>query len=141
MNLKSLENEGKIRRRSAGLPRVRSLLESVEANMNAVQKIHLDDSTSTIVFRETYESIRQLGEATWWRLGYAPKDHIVSLEVLKEEAIENSALLLKLDRFRQIRHTANYGGYMVPVAVAKEILEFWELCGKELLTNLKNESK
>ncbi|MEW6721931.1 MAG: hypothetical protein AB1324_01575 [Candidatus Micrarchaeota archaeon] len=141
MNLEFLLSMGKIRRVSPDKGRAQSLVNSSEANMDAITAIPLNEKTSTIIFRETYESIRQLGDARWWSLGYAPKDHEASIEILKEEKIPRSSLLPKLDRFRQIRHNANYGGYRVSVAVTNEIVDFWNLCGKEILSKLKNDLK
>lgn len=139
MNLKFLESMSKIRKRSQDKPRVRSLLEAAGKTMDAVQEMPLTDATATIVFRETYESIRQLGDARWWLAGYEPKDHEVSMEILKTEKIRNSAKLAGLDRFRMIRNEANYSGYHVPKAVAEEILEFWEECGTDILRNIKKD--
>jgi hypothetical protein len=141
MNLKFLEAMSKIRKKSPDKVRAKSLVEASETTAKEILKMALTDSTATIIFRELYESIRQLGDARWWLLGYSPEDHDVSLEILKEEKIANSALLAKLDRFRQIRNNANYGGYKVSVAVAQEILDFWKLCGVELLAKLKSDLK
>lgn len=108
--------------------------------MAAVAKIPLSDATATIIFRETYEAIRQLGDARWWLKGYEPKDHEVSMEILKEEKIQHSAKLAKVERFRSIRNNANYLGYDIPKAVAQEIIEFWKECGTGILANLKEET-
>jgi hypothetical protein len=82
--------------------RAKSLVEAAEKIMNAIVQIPLSVETSTIIFREIYESIRQLGDARWWLIGYKPNDHEVSMEILKEEKITNSAKLAKLDRFKSI---------------------------------------
>ena len=38
-----------------------------------------------------------------------------------------------LDRFRKIRNDANYRGMRVTVSQAKEILDFWDSCGKDIV--------
>lgn len=139
MDLKFLESMSKIRKRTPDRPRAKSLIEAAEKTMAAVARIPLSDTTATIIYRETYEAIRQLGDARWWLKGYEPKDHEVSMEVLKEEKISQSAKLAKVDRFRSIRNNANYLGYDIPEAVAQEALDFWGDCGKEILANLKKE--
>jgi uncharacterized protein YutE (UPF0331/DUF86 family) len=139
MNFEFLEAMSKIQKRSPDLPRAKSLIEASEGTMNEILKMELNRGTSTIIFRETYESIRQLGDARWWIKGYKPKDHDVSMEILKEEKISNASLLNKLDRFREIRNLANYGGYLVSEDKTKEILEFWNECGKEIFEKLKKE--
>jgi uncharacterized protein (UPF0332 family) len=121
--------------------RASSLIEASEKTMDAILQMDISDATSTIIFRETYESIRQLGDARWFLIGYKPKDHEASMSILKEESIESSAHLAKLDRFRSIRNDANYSGYMIPKEVTQEIIEFWKDCGEEILQKMKDEVK
>lgn len=139
IDLKFLESMSKIRKRTPDRHRAQSLVDAAEKTMAAVAKIPLSDATATIIFRETYEAIRQLGDARWWLMGYEPKDHEVSMEILKNEKISQSAKLAEADRFRSIRNNANYLGYDIPKAVAKEILDFWEACCMEILEKLKKE--
>lgn len=139
MNVEFFESMSKIRKRSPDRSRARSLAEAAEKTMHTISEMPLTNGNATIIFRETYESIRQLGDARWWLWGYEPRDHEVSMEILKEEKIPNSAKLAKLDRFRAIRNDANYSGYSVPKAVTAEILEFWGECGEEILANLKKD--
>jgi len=139
MGLKFLESMSKIRKRSPDKARARSLMAASEKTMRNVLKMQVSDETATIIFRETYESIRQLGDARWWLLGYETNDHEASMEILKEERITHSARLEKLGRFRTIRNKANYLGEDIPKAVAEEILQFWNECGKEILGKLKKE--
>ena len=90
-------------------------------------------------FRETYESIRQLGDAKWWLLGYEPRNHEVSMEILKEMDIKGKVRLHHLNRFKKIRNDANYCGFKVTLAQAKEVLEFWDECAEEIVSLLLKE--
>lgn len=45
-----------------------------------------------------------------------------------------------LTRFKKIRHDANYRGFRVSASQAREILDFWERCGKEILQILSREA-
>jgi len=140
MNKKFLESMSKIKKlHSPDKIRAKSLIEASERTMQAITQMEVSENTSTIIFRETYECIRQLGDARWFLIGYKPKDHEASIVILKEEKISKSALLPKLDRFKSIRHDANYSGYLIPVNDAREIIEFWSECGEELLEKLKEE--
>ena len=141
IDLRFLESMGKLRKRSPDIPRARSLVESCESNMRAISMVGLNSNTSTIIFRETYESLRQLGDARWWWMGYEPKDHEASMKIIQEEKISRYSKLQKLDRFREIRNEANYSGYKVPLEVTKEILAFWDDCGNELLVRMKKDLK
>jgi len=117
--------------------KAKSALKSAETNAHVVKSITLTDDSATVIFRELYESVRQLGDVTWWLLGYEPSNHEISLEILKEAEIKDKVKLNYLDRFRKIRHDANYRGFRVSASQAKEILEFWDTCGKEMLELLK----
>lgn len=117
--------------------KINSLLQNIQTNIVVVQKIPLSENSATVVFRETYESIRQLGDAQWWLLGYEPANHEISLDILKEAEIQDKVKLNYLERFKQIRHDCNYRGFKVSLSQAQEILDFWEMCGSEILENIK----
>jgi len=129
--------EGKLRKRHIDIPRVKSLIESARNNVKAVCKIPLNEETATVIFREYYESIRQLGDARWWSLGYEPRaSHEVSMEILMEMKINNVAELKKLDRFRKIRNNANYRGYKINIEQAEEIMKFWENYAEKIIKEI-----
>lgn len=132
---------GKIRSRQKDIERIKSLVDSALTNSYVAAKIELDEKSATLVFREIYESIRQLGDAKWWLFDYEPLDHEVSLETLKEMKIKEQIKLNHLDRFRKIRNDANYRGFKVSASQAEEILEFWDKCGKEIASIILKQTK
>jgi hypothetical protein len=135
--IKQLLQEGKLRIRSVDRKRITSLIDSAKNNANAVKKIPITHENATIVFREIYESIRQIGDARWLSLGYEPSaSHEVSMEILREMNIKHSIKLHKLDRFRRTRNNANYRGYKVSIEEAKEIVDFWNECAEELIKKI-----
>jgi|SRR3989338_4781309 len=120
----------------------KSLLNSSKNNAEVILSIPLNEKNATIILRELYESIRQLGEAMWWLKGYAPQSHDVSLEILKEIDFLKDTQKVKLnylDRFKTIRHDANYRGFKVSEAQTKEIIEFWNNVAKEILSHLEKQ--
>ncbi len=121
-----------------------SLLESSENNANEILKIDLSEKNAQIVFREMYESIRQLGDAAWNILGYVAENHEVTLEVLKESeklSAEQKNELNWLSRFKNIRNDLNYRGFKITREQAKEIVEFWNKVGKFILEELKEKAR
>jgi len=118
---------------------IRSLINSAEKTGGFVRKLSLNQESSTIIFREIYESIRQLGEAKWRLLGYKPLNHEISLDGLKEIDVQNKLKLNFLSGFKKIRNNANYNGLQVSVEQAREIIDFWDKCGKESLQILRKE--
>src|SRR3989338_4820629 len=99
-NLRILSREGRIKIRSTDKEKIKSLIASSKSNSEITLSIKLNEKSSTVIFREIYESIRQLGDAAWWLQGYEPLDHDISLEILKEAQIKNNLELNFLDRFR-----------------------------------------
>jgi len=130
---------GKLKPISLDKSKIKSLLNSIEINAKVIISIPLNEKSSTIIFRELYESIRQLGDAKWWSLGFEPQSHDVSLDVLKETNIKNKYKLNNLDRFKMIRHDANYRGFQVSQDQAEEMIAFWNLIGKVILRSLRRD--
>jgi len=128
-----------IRKRLLDKDRVRSMIESSTTNMIIVKTVPLTEQSAILIFRETYESVRQLGDAKWWLSGYEPRNHEVSMEILKEMEIKERVRLNHLSRFKAIRNDVNYRGFKVTLAQAKEILEFWNACSPEIVLLLKKE--
>lgn len=137
MNFESLLKTGKIRLREKDLEKINSMVNSAEINARVVKHIKLNEETATLIFREMYESIRQLGDAKLWSLGYEPLNHDASMEILKELNIKEKVRLNSLDRIKKIRHDINYRGFRASVEQAKEILEFWNKCGLDILRELR----
>ncbi len=136
--ISQLIREGKLRPRSLDINRTKSLLISARENAKVVKGITITEESATLVFREFYECIRQLGDARWWSLGYEPTaSHEVCMEILKEIKIKNNVKLQNLDRFRKTRNSANYRGYRVSVEQAGEIADFWNACAEELIRKIE----
>lgn len=127
-----------LRKRSLDREKVKSMVESSTTNMKIVKTIPLTEQSAILIFRESYESIRQLGDAHWWLLGYEPRNHEVSLEILKELNINEKVRLHHLGRFKAIRNDANYRGFKVTIAQSKEILEFWDACSSDIIHLIMN---
>ncbi len=132
-----LIREGLLRKKSVDISRIKSLLEASQENVLVVLKIPINEKSSTMIFRELYESIRQIGDAKWLSLGYEPRSHELSMNILTEEDIKNRMQLQRLNRFREIRHDANYRGYKITKNQANEIVEFWKSCGEELIRKIR----
>jgi len=139
-NIDNLIKTGFLKIKQFEKAEIRAMFDSIQTNMGVVKNMPLDEDSATIIFREAYESIRQLGEAKWWIEGFELQGlgtHTISLDILKEMEIKEKVKLNYLDRFRKIRHDINYRAFMVSVSQAKEILEFWDSCGKEILEILR----
>lgn len=129
---------GFLRARQPDASLIRSMVESAEINAGVAKKIHLDENSATLVFREVYESVRQLGDAMWWSIGYEPLSHEASMDILKDADVKEKVKLNHIFRFKNMRNDANYRGFRISVEQAKEILEFWDTVGKEIARKIKS---
>lgn len=135
-----LIKSGNIRLRQFDGEKIKSLIESAEINAEVANDVSLNEKSATLIFREIYESVRQLGESKLWIEGFEPigvGSHGISLDSLKELDIKEKIRFNYLDRFKKIRHDANYRGYRVLISQAKEIIDFWNKCSKEIISILK----
>ena len=137
--IKTLVRSRILRIRQPDSERIKSMIKSAEINAKIAKNIPLDENSATLVFREIYESIRQIGDAAWWLQGYEPSNHEISMAILKEMNIKEKVKLNFLDRFKKIRHDANYRGFRVSISQAKEIADFWDKCGKDSIRILLKE--
>ncbi len=140
MNFQNWIIRGGLRNRLKDPEKIKSMINSAEVNAMVTKEIKLNENTATLIFREIYESIRQLGDAKLWLLGHEPLNHEVSMEILKEFNIKDKVKLNSLDRLKKIRHDINYRGFRASIEQAKEILDFWNKCGIDILKLLKKES-
>ncbi len=72
-------------------------------------------------------------------MGYEPLNHEICLDGLMDSNIKEKTLLNHLSRFKKIRNDLNYKGVRVEVSQAREIIDFWNKCGDEILELLKKE--
>jgi len=128
-----------LRNRQKDPERIKSMIFSAEINTKVTKTIAINDDSATLIFREMYESIRQIGDAKWWLLGYEPENHLISLESLKDFDIKEKIKLNYLERFKNIRNDINYRGFRVTISQAQEIIDFWNLCGEEMVKIIKKE--
>ena len=140
IEISNLIKEGRIRSRTIDAEKIKSLISSSRSNTEVVLGIKLNEKNATVIFREIYESIRQLGDAVWWSTGYEPLDHDISLEILKDIKIKNSVELNFLDRFRRIRNDANYRGFKVTESQAEEIISFWKRNHSDIIESIKSKN-
>ncbi len=133
MNTDIFKTSNQLRKREIDKERIKSIINSAQINASVILKIPLNDDSASIIYRELYESIRQLGDALLWKNGYEPLNHEVSMDVLKGLDIKNKILLNHLKRFKAIRNDINYRGFRASPTQAKEITDFWKKCNSEII--------
>lgn len=144
MNQKKIDKllkDGDIRIKVKNPAEARACVESAKRVAGFTITMEVSEETATIIFREMYESIRQLGDALWLLEGYEAQTHDATIALLKELEIPHNAKLHFLDRYKKIRHDANYRGISVSAEQAKEIIECWNACSGEIIEKIEEKLK
>jgi len=128
-----------LRYKQSDINQIKSMIEFADINSKVALSISLNENSATLIFREIYESIRQLGDASWRLLNYVPLNHEISLEGLKNLNINEKLKLDLLPRFKKLRNDVNYRGFRIGVSQAREIIDFWDSCGKEAIEIMNNQ--
>lgn len=130
-----------IRTKERNPAEVRSIINASIQVARFATSLKITENNATIIFRELYESIRQLGDALWLGEGYEAQTHEATITILKELDIPHKVKLNFLDRYKKIRHDSNYRGILASVDQAKEIVGFWKTCSEEIIDKIEEKLK
>lgn len=137
-----LVKEGKLIPKQTNKEKVKSLIASAESNAETIMGWGINETKATIIFREIYESLRQIGEALWILEGYEPNPnrayHETCLAIIKDSEISHSVKLNHIDRYRKIRNDSNYQGYVISKDQAEELVDLWKTVGKEITLRIRS---
>src|SRR3989344_6018609 len=125
--------KGSLIKKSPDIHMAASLIDVALITAKTAMNIPLKEGNAIVIFRELYESLRQLGDAKLWKMGYEARQHEPSIKILTYSIISNPLALNRLDRFRLIRNDANYRGYKITLSQANDIVEFWTKYGEEII--------
>ena len=121
MNFEDFIKRGLVRKASSDIELTKSLISESTKVLVAIKELRLNETTSTVLMRECYETLRQICEAIAVFKGYKIYSHeaITSflLETLNEREIADS-----FDRYRKIRNSINYYATSISVEEVKKAL-------------------
>lgn len=86
----------------------KALIKMSDNNFKTISKVHLNESTSSIIFTMLYECLRQILEAISLIEGYKIYSHEAYVAYLIK--LNESSISEKFDRFRKLRNGVNYYG-------------------------------
>ena len=108
---------GKVRKSQPDVEQAKSLVKIAQKNFQAIQTIDLTDETSSILFSQSYESLRQVVEALCLIEGFKVYSHEAYTYYLKEhDRLYESEVF---DRLRRLRNGINYYGKPVSITVTQ----------------------
>lgn len=127
--------EEKVKKVSPDMAEAKGLLKNGIEDFEIIKaKFELSESTSSIIFKDTYDSIRSVLQAFLAKEGYAPYSHeaIISFNLEKGNITQQEAI--KLDKFRQLRNDVSYRAARATLKEAHEIRGLAE----QVIGRLKN---
>ncbi|MBN2881835.1 hypothetical protein JXM83_07335 [Candidatus Woesearchaeota archaeon] len=88
-----------------------SIVLSAESDMKFTLTLPVNESSSSTIVRNIYESFRKLGDALLINHGFFSENHIEPINELLKLNVKTSRPINLLDNLRRLRHNINYYGY------------------------------
>ena len=132
LSWKEYLKKGIIRKASVDKNLIKSLIETAERGLKFFQDKAVDEKNTDVLFKNYYDSLREICEAVAISKGYKIYQHeaitLFLREILKEEEIS-----FKFDRFRVLRNSIHYYGKTISKEeTIKAVLDI-----KEIISTLK----
>lgn len=109
-----------------------NLKKSAISIITTLENIELNQASSQLILRESYEAIRQLIESYAYHLGYKLDSHEVCTYFLKDKLNEEELSEI-FERLRKLRNQISYYGKTIDISTAKQAKQSIALFEKKLL--------
>ena len=121
MKFEEFIEQGKVRKCSLDIPKIKSLLETSKNHLSLLESQKINEISAGSILVTYYEALREIIEAICLKEGFKVYSHEAFTHFLKEK---NELLYsAKFDNLRKLRNSVNYYGERVDVrevAYAKE---------------------
>lgn len=128
-------DENLIKQESPDKEEARSLIEKAFQRMRFVKDLGIDEKTSTFIFEDIYECLREASQSLMSLKGYKPYSHEAVIAFLKEFYKFSEHEITTFNRYRILRNNCVYKAAKVSPETCKEALKFLEI----FLPKLKKE--
>ena len=139
MRFEDFIEQGKVRKGSPDIPKVKSLLETSNNHLLFLTHQKIDGISAGSILVTYYEAVREVIEAICLKEGFKVYSHEAFTYFLKEKNEHSTAI--KFDNLRKLRNSINYYGEKVDaseVVIAKEeIMELISELKKKYLTEFQ----
>jgi len=120
-------DENLAKKQSPDRTEAKSLIEKASQRMNFIKIQKIDEATSTFIFEDIYECIREAAQSLMSLDGYKPYSHEAMISFLKEFYSFNEQDIITFDRYRILRNNCIYRAAKVSPETCKEALKFLEV--------------
>ncbi|MBI4018442.1 MAG: hypothetical protein HY368_02435 [Candidatus Aenigmarchaeota archaeon] len=119
-------DENLAKKESPDKTKAKSLMEKAFLRMKFIKNHDIDETTSTFIFEDIYECLREAAQSLMSLEGYKPYSHEAVIAFLKEFYSFSEDEIAAFNRYRILRNNCVYRAAKVSPAVCKESLKFLE---------------
>jgi uncharacterized protein YutE (UPF0331/DUF86 family) len=113
----------------------KSLMNKAVQRLDYIKKQEISEFTSSFIFEDIYETLREASQSLMSLKGYKPYSHEALISFLREFYKFSESEISTFDRYRILRNKTVYSAAKVSIEVCKEALKFLE----NFLPKLKRE--
>lgn len=113
----------------------KSLMNKAVQRLDYIKKQEISEFTSSFIFEDIYETLREASQSLMSLKGYKPYSHEALISFLREFYKFSESEISTFDRYRILRNKTVYSATKVSIEVCKEALKFLE----SFLPKLKKE--
>ena len=111
----------------------KSLLEKAEIRLKRVKSEEIDEKSSSIMFEDIYEAIREASQSLMEIKGFKPYSHEAVVSFIKEYNFLKEEKTAVIDNYRVLRNNSVYKAEKISLQKCKEALNF----SKKILPEIK----
>ena len=119
----------------------KSLMNKATLRLDYIKKQEINEDTSSFIFEDIYETLREAAQSLMSLKGYKPYSHEALISFLKDYYQFPEHEISSFDRYRALRNKTVYCAANVSPEVCKEALEFLETFLPKLKTAYEKSQK
>jgi uncharacterized protein (UPF0332 family) len=109
--------------------------------LDYIKKQEISEFTSSFIFEDIYETLREASQSLMSLKGYKPYSHEALISFLREFYKFSESEISTFDRYRILRNKTVYSAAKVSIEVCKEALKFLEIFLPKLKREFEKEVK
>ena len=115
---------GAIRKQVVDTDHAESLMKKAERRLSFIRSQSIDEESSSFIFEEIYECIREAIQSLMSLRGFKPYSHEAVISFIKEFYDFEESIISTLDRYRILRNKSVYGAKKISVAICMQAMDF-----------------
>jgi len=134
-------NEHLVRKVAVDREEAKSLMNKAILRVDYIKKQEINEDTSSFIFEDIYETLREASQSLMSLKGYKPYSHEALISFLKEFYKFPEHEISAFDRFRILRNKTVYCAANVSPEVCRDALDFLEAFLPKLRKTFENDPK